>query len=92
MSTTTTSMEQFRKIQNKSISPVTPQKCGKLVENKSEATNNVLMNSQTPKIIQHYLKRKVTDPNEVSQHVKRTILKIENDIIKEPKSKYFTAL
>ena len=50
------------------------------------------MDSQTPKTIQHYLKRKVKDPNEVSQHVKRTILKIENDIIKEPKSKYFTAL
>ena len=66
MSTTTTSMEQFRKIQNKSISPVTPQKCGKLVENKSEATNNVLTDSQTPKTTQHYLKRKATDPSKVS--------------------------
>ena len=43
LTTTTTSTEQFRKILNESISPVTPQKCSKFVEKISEATNNVTM-------------------------------------------------
>ena len=91
--TASTSMEQFKETLNTSISPVTPQECRKFVEKISEATNNVLMDSQTPKTIQHYLKRKASDPSEVSQHVKRIILKTENDIIKEElKSKDFTAL
>ena len=90
---TSASMEQFRETLNQSISPVTPQECKQFVDKVTQATNNVLKESQTPKTIQHYLKRKANDPSEVTQHAKRTILMVENSKIKEQlRIKDFTAL
>lgn len=73
--------------------PVTPKECEAFVKEVVNQADPVLAASETPKSVREYLKRKATDPADVSKSAKRKIIQRERDVLQTKlKDKDFAAL
>ena len=84
-------LEELNDTLNKT--PVSATECRQFATAVAETANKVLQNAETPKSIQHFLKRKTSKLTEVSKAAKREIIKAERDEAQERlKKKNFVAL